>query len=88
MPKVITEKTITVPPNLGSAEGVHPDVFRFIPVSFDLFLFALLVSGHVPICADLLRFDFGSNQNKSGKPLLPTPFANSRKHNDCKRFQS
>ena len=70
-------------PNLGSAERGHPDLFRFVPISpfsFDLFGFALLVFGNVPICSDLLRFVFRTNQNKSGKPLSADPFCKSPNH--------
>ena len=44
-------------PTLGSAEGGHLDLFRFVPISpfsSNLFRFALLVFGNAPICSDLL----------------------------------
>ena len=73
-------------PGLGSAEGGHPDLFRFVPISpfsSDLFRFALLVFRNTPICSDLLRFlpicsDLFSEQIRTnqGNPFLPTPFAN------------
>ena len=39
------------PPDLGSAEGGHPDFFRFLPISAPYFG----VPRFVPICSDLLR---------------------------------
>ena len=77
-------------PDLGSAEGGHPILFRFVPISpfsSDLFRFAFLVFGNTPICSDLFRFApfssdlfrfvFRTNQNKSGKPLSADPFCKS-----------
>ena len=43
-------------PELGSAEAGHPELFRFVPISsfsFDLFRFAVLVSGIIRICSNL-----------------------------------
>ena len=75
-------------PGLGSAEGGHPDLFRFVPISpfsSDLFRFALLVFGNTPICSDLFRFaPFSSDlfrfvfRTNQGNPFLPNPFANPR----------
>ena len=48
-------------PNLGSAEGGHPDLFRF-------------VFCYLPICSDLFSEQIRTNQNKSGKPLSADPF--------------
>ena len=74
---------------MGSAEGDHPDLFRFVPISpfsSDLFRFAFLncfqecpdLFRFVPFSSDLFRFVFRTNQNKSGKPLSADPFANPR----------
>ena len=75
-------------PDLGSAEGGHPDLSKFVPISpfsSDLFRFVLLVFGNTPICSDLFRFlpicsDLLSEQIRTnqGNPFLPTPFANPR----------
>ena len=68
-------------PNLGSAEGGHPDWFRFLPICFDLRSWFSGIPPCVPICSGLLHF-FRSvrcrtNQNKSGKPLSADPFCKS-----------
>ena len=63
-------------PTLGSAERGHPDLFRFVPFSSDLFRFALLVFGNTPICSDLFRFAPICSicfQNKS-EYIRETPF--------------
>ena len=67
-------------PELGSVEGGHPDLFRFLrflPICSDL---RSLLSGIVPICSDLLRFLPICVHNKSGKRLSAADpaFANSR----------
>ena len=70
---------------MGSAEGGHPGLFRFVPISpfsSDLFRFGVrsLLSGiprFVPICSVFFRFVFRTNQNKSGKPLSADPFCKS-----------
>ena len=57
---------------MGSAEGGHPDLFRFVP----------LVFGTAPICSDLLRFlpiCFQNKSEKSGKPLSADPLCKSPK---------
>ena len=80
-------------PDLGSAEGEYPDLFRSVPISpfsSDLFRFAFLVFGNTPICSNLFRFaPFPSDllnsdlfrfvfRTNQGSPFLPTPFANPR----------
>ena len=63
-------------PDLGSAEGCRPDLFRFVPIflfSSELFRFALLVVGNTPIYSDLLRFLSICFQNKS-EQIRETPF--------------
>ena len=55
----VEKATLLGAPDLGSAEGNHLDLFRFIPISpfsSDLFRFAFLVSRNTPICSDLFRF--------------------------------
>ena len=75
------------PPNLGSAEGGHPDLFRFYPISpfsSDLFRFAPICFRECPdlfrfvlFSSDLFRFVFRTSQNKSGQPLSADPFCKS-----------
>ena len=93
-PLFFTEKCFVASPSpksapnfRGSAEFLRgsPRCVPISPFSSDLFRFALLVFGNAPIYSDLFRFarissDLFSErfQNKSGKPLLPTPFASSR----------
>ena len=66
-------------PTFGSAEGGHPDLFRFVPnvpFSSALFRFAFLVFLSTPICSDL----FCSEQIRtisSGKPPSANPFCKS-----------
>ena len=80
----IAQRTPFGAPNLGSAEGGHPDLFRFVsisPFSSDLFRFALHVFGNTPICSDLFRFapfysDLFSEQIRQTpfcRPLLQIP---------------
>ena len=67
-------------PNLGSAEGGHPDFFRFprfLPICSDLRSLFAGMPRFVPICSDFFRFVFRTNQNKLGKPLSADPFCKS-----------
>ena len=73
---------------MGSPEGGHPDLFRFVPISpfsSDLFRFAFLVFRNTPICSDLLRFVPIGFQNKSGKAPSADPFCKppTYKNLDC-----
>ena len=68
------------PPNLGSAEGGLPDLFRFVPISpFSSYLFRF-ACGNTPICSDLLRFlpvcseVFQNKSEQIRKPLSADPF--------------
>ena len=63
-------------PDLGSAEGDHPDLFRFVPISpFSSDLRSLFsgVPRFVPICSVFFRFVPLCFQNKS-EQIRETPF--------------
>ena len=61
-------------PDLGSPEAGHPDFFRSVPTSSNLFRFAFLVFRNTPICSDFFRCVFRTHQNRSGKRLSAHPF--------------
>ena len=76
-------------PDLGSAEGGHPDLFRFPRFFFFRFV-PICVScfRECPDCSDVFRFtpffpicsDLFSEQIRTNQrnPFLPTPFGNPR----------
>ena len=74
-------------PHLGSAEGGHPDLFRFprfLPICSDLRSLFSGILRFVPICSDLLRFlpicsDLFSEQTNKGNPFSADPFCKSPK---------
>ena len=67
-------------PILGTPEGGHTDLFRFLPICSDLFRFAFLVSEYpdlfrsAPSSSDLFQFLFRTNQgNPFCRPHLQVP---------------
>ena len=73
---------IGAPDDLGSAEGDHPDLFRFprfLPICSDLRSLFPGMPRFVPICSVFFQFvpAFRTNQNKLGKPLSADPFCKS-----------
>ena len=65
-------------PTMGSAEGGHPDLFRFprfLPICSDLHSLFSGIPRFVPICSDLFSEQIRTNQ---GNPFLTTPFASPR----------